>query len=83
MINFKFGQQIPYTVRLRIIDDKKEAFCSGAILNKLFVITAAHCLMNENNTVIRSGIKIQITAGDLSISEWEPTQQDRWVCILI
>ncbi|XP_053593015.1 chymotrypsin-2 [Microplitis demolitor] len=48
--NYADEGQFPYQVSLRI---KNRHFCGGSILNHRWILTAAHCLRNFNDTAIK------------------------------
>lgn len=49
--------QFPYHLSIEINGKFR---CGGSIINKLFALTAAHCLFNQNNTFDAYDVKVWI-----------------------
>ncbi|XP_073677061.1 coagulation factor IXa [Garra rufa] len=68
--------EIPWQVAL-VARSTKQVFCGGSILNQLWVITAAHCLVGSQNG------SFYIRVGEHDVSKTEGTEQNLNVTRLI
>ncbi|KAK9888571.1 hypothetical protein WA026_000812 [Henosepilachna vigintioctopunctata] len=66
--------EFPWIISLQVKDgDQYSHICGGAILSQLWIVTAAHCIRNVNQT------SLSITAGDHYLQRFEGREQTRKV----
>ena len=69
--------QFPWQVYLRIVTSGGDMLCGGSILNPNWILTAAHCISNEQSGMYMAN-QIEVIAGSLDRFSYGSERQSRY-----
>ena len=71
-------QEYPFVAHLymtwdKVANESSKGFCSAAILNESFVVSAAHCFVNWTTGILLPNQRVKVTAGTSDIHSCNET----------